>query len=316
MKYLKKYESPDRLEIDNKFLTYNTYNARPFGIIKDKFKMNDKKFTRGEVKDNFVLGREYSIHPLISLDLFGDSWDQIPYKYFDYAGRLWSEDKVISFWEYPESKEELQRVIDHINTMSYFKIDDTWRIEIVVGGWNPDDNADKKSEVINIKDYVNSLNPSEEEFIMHNLNWKQKENLKKQGKLKTGGFGSTKSAKDMPIEWRDALGKFRGENLSFDEFILETKSNMKSFEYQAIKYNTQKNPILYVVDYEIVKDDGERVECKIKGYQYTDIQIDEDNVRKGWVKVNDFTADKRTHILHKKDFKPGKARRKIYDIIT
>jgi len=93
------------------------------------------------------------------------------------------------------------------------------------------------------------------------------------------------------------------------------KSNIKSFDYEAIINNTKGEPILYVVDYKIIKDDGEKVTCKIKGYQYTNIQVD-NKIKKGWVKVNDFTTNNRTHLLHKKDFISGTARKKVYDIIT
>jgi hypothetical protein len=104
---------------------------------------------------------------------------------------------------------------------------------------------------------------------------------------------------------------------TYEQFQLNdvSKSFIKSFDYEAVLKNAKGEPILYVVDYEIIKDDGEKVTCKIKGYQYTDIKVGED-VKKGWVKVNDFTADKRTHLLHKKDFVSGSAKKKIYDLIT
>jgi len=99
-----------------------------------------------------------------------------------------------------------------------------------------------------------------------------------------------------------------------EQDVNETKSNMKSFDYQAVKY-VKGEPVLYVVDYKIVKSDEDKIRCKIKGYKYEDIEVEEGKIKKGWVKVNDFTADNRTHLLDKKDFQEGEARRKIYDII-
>jgi hypothetical protein len=95
---------------------------------------------------------------------------------------------------------------------------------------------------------------------------------------------------------------------------LKTKSNIISFDYEAIKKNVKNKPILYVIKYEIIKDDGNNITCKIKGYQYINIKI-KDKIKKGWVKINDFIANNRTHTLHKKEFITGTAKRKIYDII-
>ncbi|NPV12817.1 MAG: hypothetical protein HPY57_13610 [Ignavibacteria bacterium] len=95
--------------------------------------------------------------------------------------------------------------------------------------------------------------------------------------------------------------------------INESKSNIKSFDYQAVTKNEKGEPVLYVVDYIIVKNDVDKIECKIKGYQYTDIDIDGET-KKGWIKVNDFNSN-RTHLIDKKDFKNGSDKRKIYDIM-
>jgi len=96
--------------------------------------------------------------------------------------------------------------------------------------------------------------------------------------------------------------------------VNEAKTNIKSFDYKAVTKNEKGEPILYVVDYLIIKNDIEKIECKIKGYQYTDINVNGEN-RKGWIKVNDFLQNNRTHLISKIDFKEGSDRKKIYDIM-
>lgn len=98
------------------------------------------------------------------------------------------------------------------------------------------------------------------------------------------------------------------------EQLTESNSTIKDFDYKAVTNNDKGEAILYVVDYLIVKNDVEKIECKIKGYQYTDVDINGET-KKGWVKVNDFLHNNRTHLINKEDFKEGSDRRKIYDIM-
>lgn len=105
------------------------------------------------------------------------------------------------------------------------------------------------------------------------------------------------------------------EIIDLKQEINETNSNIKSFDYQAVTKNENGEPILFVVDYLIIKNDVEKVECKIKGYQYTDIDLDGET-KKGWIKINDFIQNNRTHLISKTDFKIGSDRRKIYDIMN
>jgi len=98
------------------------------------------------------------------------------------------------------------------------------------------------------------------------------------------------------------------------EQLTESNSTIKDFDYKAVTKNEKGEPILYVVDYLIVKNDVEKIECKIKGYQYTDVDINGET-KKGWIKINDFLHNNKTHLINKEDFKEGSGRRKIYDIM-
>ena len=99
---------------------------------------------------------------------------------------------------------------------------------------------------------------------------------------------------------------------NFNTFITEIKSNIRSFDYLAIKKDSKGKPVMYVTDFKVVKDDGEKLECKIKGYRYMDID-DDGKVKKGWIEVDDFDSS-RSHKLEKTDFKTGTVRIKIYEI--
>ncbi len=110
-----------------------------------------------------------------------------------------------------------------------------------------------------------------------------------------------------PVNIKEIIDLNKSDNLN------ETKSNMTNIEYLAVVNNTKYEPILYVTDFKIIKDDGDKLECKIKGYRYMDIKTDDGVVKKGWIEVDDF-ENNRTHKLNKNNFKSGTSRRKIYDI--
>jgi len=253
----KLYESPDRIYYNKKILNFNTYDAVPFGFIK-KYIFNKIKWLKkpdGKSKENFVLGKEYTTHPYICND-YGlyDIQDfsimmHEALLYFDYAGRLWSKDKIMSFWQYPKTKEKLKEIINYINELSDdYKIDDTWKIEIYTGDeiknkWKNDINQDiegnftsNNSIIIPINQYNGSEDPPEEEIILHNLNWKERERLKKQGKINLKGWGSDLKAKRNPLEWEQA--KRTSESMKYlkyfesaDEIYIPEFDEIVEFDY-------------------------------------------------------------------------------------
>jgi len=166
---------------------------------------------------------------------------------------LWTNKKVISLWEYPKNKKELDNYIEQLNYELPFdaQIDDTWQIEIVVNEdgeptlpktkfWglseadpttaSNEEYLETKSKVIPISEYVGSLDRSKEELEkQHLLSPIEKEKLRKQGKLPVGrGFGS-KNAKNKR-EWRQALG----ESL-ITKFKLFENPNLVSYTEEEIK---------------------------------------------------------------------------------
>ena len=232
-------ESPDHVRItkendpdDFYFLDYDDKDSIIFGINKDtgEFEIDNRG---DDVMTHYDLpsgGRRYMKFP----------------------GRLWTDSKVISFWEYPKDKDELDNFIEQLNNEKDL-IDDTWRIEIVVNKqgepslpkskyWgyseaNPSYTAANigeymvtKSKLIPITDYVGSLKRSKEELEKaHLLSPLEKEKLRRQGKLKVEpGFGST-SPKNKR-EWRQALG----ESL-ITKFKMFENPNLVSYTNDEIK---------------------------------------------------------------------------------
>jgi len=95
----------------------------------------------------------------------------------DFTGRLWTEHKIISFWEYPESYEELKKIITKINDKSSVEINDGWLIDIVVDDKNefvePKNKdwytCDYETKLIKISEYVGSEKRSAAQLAKNHL---------------------------------------------------------------------------------------------------------------------------------------------------
>jgi len=188
-------ESPDHLiKKDGVEIDYYENDAYIFGYYKDKILVSSyARMCHGELTD-YGLERE---------DL-------------KYSGRLWKDNKYITFWDFPKDYTKLWKVLNDI--MKAFKkknidieITDDWWIEIVTNEagkqiendykyWGDSDN----SKLIKIKDYMGSEQFSEEERAIHLLSWAEKQEMKKKGWGK--GWGSDMTAWDSknPLAWRQA----------------------------------------------------------------------------------------------------------------
>jgi len=120
-------ESPDTCYIGVDSLSYRTYGAFPFGFYKGKCYVGDYNATHYEIYKN--LGRED----------------------YENAGRIWSEQKIITFWSINKVK-SLKSIIEDINDVIDDKfgitIDDTWLIEVY------DKNSLYRSELYNLFDFI------------------------------------------------------------------------------------------------------------------------------------------------------------------
>lgn len=229
MKYLKKFENPD-------WITANNINILNKGYL--RLSVDKEAFAFGyDEEGNMVVGNYWSVHNEIGKRR----------SYFKYAGRAWTKNKIISFWEYPQ-KDELMQVLKDIETSfnnnsnkydeigsSYenifddnIKIDGNWFIEIPLGGKETeikrDDENWKKwstiTELIKIKDYLSSNKSvrewsKEEKNVIHNLDAKRKAQ-----KLKELGYNpkQIKTPQGMSqAEYRDKITKYKYTE-NFDNF--------------------------------------------------------------------------------------------------
>jgi hypothetical protein len=194
----KLFETPDRIYSFNIHAHYADRSAHPFGY---------------NGKNEMKVGRAGSTH----------DWEGIG-RFFKYSGRVWMNQKIISFWMYPP-KEEMEKVIKDLeealsNQLQYGDMNVIWddpefKIE-VVKGLNPkpfstefeydglDIHWEKKEykdvEIIPLKNYVGSKDQSPEELDKeHEIS----PLLKKQRNVK--GFGAEKYAQKKPIELRQAM---------------------------------------------------------------------------------------------------------------
>jgi len=109
-------EWADKIITPNKEYHYRDMDSYPFGYR--------------EGNDEIITGRRGAVHRAEGLDPERD----------EFLGRVWNTDKIISFWEYPESLSQLKTIVDDLNYHSEilggkdgFKnelIDNSWKIDI------------------------------------------------------------------------------------------------------------------------------------------------------------------------------------------
>lgn len=102
-------ESPDTVYKGEKRLYYQDMQAKPFGYVEG-----------GPEDGKFVVGR------------FGEGHDDLIIYYngdIEKKGRIWTKDKVISFWKFP-SKSEFKKAINQIQKLAKIKIwNNNWYVE-------------------------------------------------------------------------------------------------------------------------------------------------------------------------------------------
>jgi hypothetical protein len=110
-------ESPDTCYYDGGELNYRTSYAFPFGFYKGKCYIGTFNTTHYEIFDNYDKPR-------------------ITRQNFENPGRIWSEQKIISFWSINHVN-SLKKIVDDLNNEINNKypeynitIDETWKIEV------------------------------------------------------------------------------------------------------------------------------------------------------------------------------------------
>jgi len=177
---------------------------------------------------------------------------------WDYIGRIWDKLKLISFWKYPENKEELKKLITELEKVTKLKIwDNGWKIEVLDvlnvndtsnliydrddGVIDNDDDGEgymSRDKLIPLESYEKSLNPSEKVYMNH-----MKSPLEKP-KSNVKGFGSDKKLPnslpgELPIETRNRLyQEAMVEDFVFDGYLKKEKE----LNFNTIIINIEENP--------------------------------------------------------------------------
>ena len=285
IKTYKLFESPDSVIINKNlgwqdkirgkgYLSWEDRDCISFGYYNnDKMSVIDKEYIKGDI----FVGSKSVTHSEMVEEYTGQYLsynDENPRTHLKYAGRLWMNSKVISFWDYPDNYIELRKVLDDIEKELNRKeqinliIDDSWLIEVIMVDGDQIINKYKywgdseisgdgryidNSILIPISNYKGSSKRSDDELAMKHLK------VGAGGKDVPQGFGS-KNNKKKPIEWKHALGKFRGEsvqftynkelspkfwnNYMFDERLREKLITISNEFYSELEY---ESPIIDIV---------------------------------------------------------------------
>lgn len=98
-------ENPDSLGSVNG-VDWSSSGSYAFGWYNNKVKISNEKGNHGTLASNI---KPNDKHPIIKV--FGNFEER---RYFDYPGRIWLNQKVISFWIYPKSNKQLKRYITEL----------------------------------------------------------------------------------------------------------------------------------------------------------------------------------------------------------
>jgi hypothetical protein len=248
MKHVKKfklYESPDEVfnqklrskskdaNVYKKAIGFRSTDAITFGYYNDEMKVSPK-------------GKEYTHN-----DMHGRS-------NMKYAGRLWADRKLITFWEYPETYEKLEQILRDIQE-AYIKPDrrrrlnimdnlDKWKIETGYEDWDDKKFFDKQynytdafynqSIIIPVTEYKEGKGwTAEQKAKAHVADWKERERLKKLGIIKLAkGFGSTKGTEE--VQKADSIAN-PGQKMTMAQYNDIKKKYMgESYIMKFETYNT------------------------------------------------------------------------------
>ncbi len=233
-----------------------------------------------------------------------------------YPGRLWTEHKIISFWEYPPNKKILYKILRDV--LSKYNIEfspEEWKIEIISdkkeqqgrefyksGNWENDPREVYLQEVPN---YEGSGRRTDTEIsFQHTLS----------PMLKT----------IKPRKQKDLKGKLPGETTAELRYRLrnyhesnELKGKMFNVEYKIFHQSWNEKPLTLITDFKICKMEGNYIEVIGKGYEYVNLtdygweSEYKNRNKKGWIPFNDFES-KNTKKIPKKSVQDGTKRIKVF----
>jgi len=186
-------ENPDNIHHNNYDISFNTSGAFPFGFYHNRA----------------LIGVENSTHGSLSALLNDEEKEEIGWRgmrrVLKYSGRFWERHRIISFWEYPETKEKLKEVIEKLqeqawkNGIVFLPFDEDWKIEIVV---EKNEDGFKTYDIIPLWDFIGSEDRSEEELDQEHIISPM---LKKKKSVPYGVGSKAPQSRKKPLTWKQAM---------------------------------------------------------------------------------------------------------------
>lgn len=212
------FESPDEISLPN--LTYNRFGEP---VNNDMFKsphFSDSDARPFWYDDGiFHLGPAGQTHP-----------DGIRKNGF-FSGRVWTNKKLISFWEYPDAEDFLILIADLEKELGHSILGKKWKVEVLDGEWRQEDNFQTK--LVSIKDYEGSEQRSKEDL--------GKEHIKSplfKAKHVSQGFGSKNPAYQEKRAWQMASATSEGVADKYAEKAFHIPDEQTQFN---ISYQNRKS---------------------------------------------------------------------------
>jgi len=320
----KLFENPDALYNDK--LEWNSPDAITFSYFNGELltKKSNDNGKHSEIFKDYIEKNNIDIDKLKSkfIEDGNPTDDKGEIERFErritkYAGRLWTEHKIISFWEYPPNYKVLHRIMeDVLSTYNIKFVPDEWSIEIISdvkeqqgreyynsGHWENDPREVYFQEVPN---YEGSVRRTDKEISsQHTLS----------PMLKTITPRKQKEIKGRKPGETTAKARYRLRKVYQESDKL--KGKMFNVDYKIFHKSWDDKPLALITDFKIHKMEGSYIEVISKGYEYmnlTDYGWEseyKDRNKKGWVPFNDFKS-KNVRKFPKKLVKDGTKRIKVF----
>jgi len=134
-------EGADNATVDGVIYYFENKDAIPFFYYNDVLYLGDFMGSHWEIVFNKMKKEVEALKNIYLMNDFDkdeddalDKAENLIKKRTEYNGRLWTERKVIAFWQYP-TKEKLNSIISDLNQKFHgIEIDNSWKIIVTVNG--------------------------------------------------------------------------------------------------------------------------------------------------------------------------------------
>lgn len=233
------FENPDTVDAKLQKVKISAYDEPnyPFGYYKGKM----------------YLGEENEYHRDMYIN---DKIKNIVREDLEFSGRIWPLDKIISFWEFPKSK-DLGKIINDLNIELKHKkigskITDKWYIDVINSNFN--------EYLITISDYINKkLSPRD---LFDIKNWDEVSKMKNPNK-----YNYAKMYDHKIIENVDSQGNHKPYDL--DAYTFGFFNNKGYIVNGSTHYYLKKNTIKFSMEDEFDWSDKlNNLKAQYKEYRY------------------------------------------------